>query len=77
MSTLSVPLPSELEHFIKEMIQSGYATNKADVVRKALLQLRENEAIRHVFEAERDIKEGRIFSGDIRSIMKKYRTGLK
>ena len=71
MSTISVPIPSFLEEFIKQMIDSGYAANKADVVRKALISLREDEAVNAVLEAENDIREGKIFTGDARALVKK------
>jgi putative addiction module CopG family antidote len=65
MSTLSVPLPAFLEEFIKSMVDSGYASNKADVVRKALIKLREDEAVNAVLQSEREIREGKILDGDL------------
>jgi len=71
MTTISVPIPSFLEEFIKQMVDSGYASNKADVVRRALIRLREEEAINSLLRAERDAHEGRVFSGDLDELAKK------
>lgn len=73
MSTLSVPLPPHLEEFISDQVKKGLASNKADVVRKALRLLREEEAIRVVLESEREISEGKILRGDLRKLAKKIK----
>lgn len=72
MSTLSVPLPAFLEEFIKSMVDSGYASNKADVVRKALIKLREDEAVNSVLRAEQEGREGKNLSGDLDELAKMY-----
>ena len=60
MSTLSVPLTPKLEEFINSQVKSGRAANKADVVRKALVAMEEEEAISVVLEAQREVREGKI-----------------
>ena len=77
MSTLSVPLTPQLEEMINRMIKSGYADNKASVVRKALRSLSEQKAIAAVLEGERDIREGRVFYGDLEKIAKKFRSWFR
>ena len=67
MSTLSVPLPPNLEKFIENQVKIGRATNKADVVRRALTVLSENEAVEAVLRAT----EEPILKGDLRDLMKK------
>ncbi len=69
MSTLSVPLTPVLENFIKSQVESGYAANKADVVRRALSRFAEDEAVRVVIEAQREPT----LKGDIRQLMKKIK----
>jgi Arc/MetJ-type ribon-helix-helix transcriptional regulator len=54
MTTLSVPVPPKTEEFVKSMVKKGYGANKADVVRKALDFLAEEEAVRAVLEAQRE-----------------------
>ena len=69
MSTLSVPLTPKLEEFINDQVKSGRAANKADVVRRALVALTEEEAIQEVLKASREP----LIRGDIRELMKKFR----
>lgn len=73
MSTLSVPLTPRLEEMIERMVKNGYAENKAAVVRKALRLLEEEEAIAAIRESEEDVRQGRVFYGDIEEIAKKFR----
>lgn len=72
MTTLSVPITSELENFINEMVSSGKAANKAAVVRTALTKMAEDEAVAEVMEAMKDVEEGRYFEGDIKELAKKF-----
>ncbi len=73
MSTLSVPLTPRLEEFIKSQVKSGRASNKADVVRRALVAMEEEEAIQAILISQREVREGRILRGDLRTLMKKYK----
>ena len=71
MSTLSVPLDASLENFVNDMVRRGAAANKADVARKALRRMSEEEAINAVLQSEREIDEGKYFEGDLRELIKK------
>ena len=73
MSTISVPLPPNLEEFVKNQVKNGRASSKADVVRKALKLLEEEEAINIVLRAEREVSEGKFLRGDIRKLLKKIK----
>lgn len=73
MSTLSVPLTPQLEEFIKDQVKSGRAANKADVVRRALRAMSEEEAVSAVLEGQREVREGKILRGDIRQLLKKFK----
>ncbi len=73
MTTLSIPIPSYLEEFIQRQIKSGNGANKADVVRKALIKLREEEAINDVLEAMQELKDGKGLKGDLHELAKKFR----
>ncbi len=73
MSTLSVPLPSALEDFIREMVRRGVAANKAEVVRQALTRFAEDQAVEDVLRAEQELRDGKILRGDLREIIKKIR----
>lgn len=69
MSTLSVPLPANLEAFINSMVADHRAANKADVVRKALYRMEEEEAIRAVLEAEKEP----VLRGNLKDLLKKVK----
>lgn len=73
MPTLSVPLPPHLDEFVRNQVKQGQAANKADVVRKALRLLEEEEAIRIVLESEKEVSEGKILKGDLRKLIKKIK----
>ena len=70
MTTLSVPISGELEAFIESQIKSGESPNKAAVVRRALMRLAEEEAVRAVLIAQQEVREGKIIKGDLREILR-------
>ena len=69
MTTLSVPISSELESFINKMVSSGRAANKADVVRKAIRRLSEDEVVEKILRAQMEPT----IRGDLRVLMKKFK----
>ncbi len=72
MTTISIPITTEQEKFIRSYIKDGKADNKAQVVRRALTQLAEEEAIRSVLMAEIEIKDGKGLRGDLRKLARKH-----
>lgn len=73
MSTITVPLPPDLEAFIEEEVASGRGESKAHLVREALVRLREEKALARLREAESDIAEGRVYTGDLAKLLRKMR----
>lgn len=73
MSTLSIPMPVHLEEFINSMVKHGHASNKAEVVRRAVAKYAEDEAVRHVMEAMQELKDGKILRGDLRELMRRMK----
>ena len=73
MSTLSVPLTPELEEFIKAQVKNGRAANKADVVRRALIAMEQEEAIQVILLSQKEVHEGKILRGDLRTLLKKMK----
>ncbi len=71
MTTLSVPLTPKLENIVNSFVKEGYAPNKAEVVRKALIYLAEEKAVQDVLEAEQEVRDGKIFKGDLDELTKK------
>ena len=70
MSTLSIPLPAHLEAFVEGMVKRGFAPTKAEVVRRALVKLAEDQAVAVVLQAEQELSEGKILRGDLKKLMK-------
>lgn len=72
MTTITVPITSELESFIESELRAGTSDSKAHLVRYALGRLQEERAIMRLQEAEADIKDGRVYKGGLRKILKKF-----
>jgi Arc/MetJ-type ribon-helix-helix transcriptional regulator len=72
MSTISVPLTPELEKEMNALIKKGYGSNKADVMRKALEFLAEEEAVQDVLRAEKELSDGKLLRGDLKKLAKKF-----
>ncbi|MDP2946686.1 MAG: type II toxin-antitoxin system ParD family antitoxin [Nanoarchaeota archaeon] len=72
MTTLSVPVSGDLEKFIERMVRDGKGANKADVVRRALREYEENEALESILKAEQEFKQGKALRGDLRELMQKF-----
>lgn len=70
MTTITVPITRDLESFIEEEIAAGTSESKAHLVRFALMRLKEERALLRLQEAEADIKEGRVYRGDLKKLLK-------
>lgn len=69
MTTISVPLPAHIEKELDYLVKSGYGSNKADVVRRAIMRLAEEEAVQTVLRAQQEP----LLRGDLRELMKKIK----
>ncbi len=67
MATISVPLSPELQHQLDRLIADGIGSNRADVMRRALERLSEEEAINAILKAEREPT----IKGDLRTLLTK------
>ena len=72
MSTVSVPIKAEEEKFIENYIKSGQAENKAQVFRRALRLLAEEEVLVRLRRSQEDVRQGRVFTGDFKKLLKKF-----
>lgn len=72
MTTITIPITKELESFIEGELRAGTSDSKAHLVRYALGRLQEERAIMRLQEAEADIKEGRVYHGNLKKILKKF-----
>lgn len=69
MVTISVPLSKEDQESLDHLVKSGVASNRAAVMRKALVRLAEEEAVEDVLRAEREIAQGKVLKGDIKTLL--------
>ncbi|OGZ09258.1 MAG: hypothetical protein A3D67_01280 [Candidatus Lloydbacteria bacterium RIFCSPHIGHO2_02_FULL_51_22] len=69
MTTISVPLRKDNEAKLDELVRSGVGSSRADVMRKALERLAEDEAVEAVLRAEKEPT----LRGDLRTLVKKLR----
>ncbi len=70
MPTISVPLQEDLAEFVRTQVKRGYAHTMAEVVRRAIRRLAEEEAIAAVLASEQQVREGKVLRGDLRRLMK-------
>jgi len=73
MSTISVPIDSVLESFIEEMLRDHRAANKADVVRRALYELQEQEILGKFYKSKQELAAGKIIFGDLKTVVSKLK----
>ena len=69
MKTLSVTLSAKLEKDLNYLVGSGYGSNKAEVICRAVASASEEEAIQTVLRAEREPG----LRGDLRELAKKIK----
>lgn len=69
MTTISVPLPIELAKKLDDLVRSGYGSNKADAVRRAIEKASEEEVIQRILKAQKEPG----LRGDLRELAKKFK----
>jgi len=69
MSTTSIPLTPHLQASIESLIRNGFATTKAEAVRRAIDRAAEEEAINAVRISQQEVQQGKILRGDLRVLM--------
>jgi Arc/MetJ-type ribon-helix-helix transcriptional regulator len=68
MTTISVPLTSEAEAALNELVEITGA-NRSAVIRKAIERYREDEAVTAVLLAEQEITEGKVLRGSLEDLL--------
>lgn len=69
MTTISVPLNPEIEQALNELVDITGA-NRSAVIRKAIEMYREEEAIKDILIAQREVAEGKILRGNLDDLLK-------
>ena len=53
------------------LVEQGYASTKAALVRQAITKFVEDQAVFAVLQSEQEAREGKILRGDLRRLLKK------
>lgn len=69
MTTISVPIPAHLEESLNNLIKNGRGSNKAELVRRAITNMIEEEAVAVVLRA----REEPTLHGDLKELAKKFK----
>jgi len=72
MTTISIPITEELNSFIDQQVNLGNASSKADLIRRAIIAYKEEEFIKAITKAKREIKEGKALTGDLDKLAKGF-----
>ena len=72
MTTISIPITSKQESFIKSLIKKGTVANKAHAVRRALDLMAEEEVVLRVLKSQQEAKEGKILRGNLDDLVKLF-----
>ena len=75
MTTISVPLPKELLDFVDYEVSEGNVDNRAQAVRKAIRLMKERREIDDILQASQQVREGLVYQGNLRDIIKNRRRG--
>ena len=72
MTTISVPITSVQEKFIKALVKSGRAANKAHAVRLGIDALAGDTTFSSLQSSLQEAKEGKVLYGNPRELIKKF-----
>lgn len=72
MTTISVPIYPAQEKFIKELVKSGMAANKAHAMRLGIDALARDTTFASLQRSLQEAKEGKVMYGDPRKLIKKF-----
>ncbi len=69
MTTITIPINSELNDFIDEQVKLGSASSKADLVRRAIIKYKEDALLHEILIARQEIIDGKGVEGDLKDII--------
>ncbi len=73
MTTITIPITAELNNFINNQVKLGEASSKADLVRRAIQNMKEDVFIRQILEAKAEAKAGKLLKGDLDQLSKGFK----
>lgn len=72
MTTISVPITPVQEKFLKALVKSGRAANKAHAVRLGIDALAGDTAFLSLQRSLQEAREGKVLYGNPRELIKKF-----
>jgi len=72
MITISVPVTATQERFIKSLVRSGRAANKAHAVRLGIDALAGDTAFSSLQRSLQEARDGKVVYGNSRELIKKF-----
>ena len=63
MTTITIPITSDLNDFINSQVKIGGASSKADFVRRAIQKMKEDIFVQQILQAKQEAKEGKLLKG--------------
>ena len=65
MTTISIPITTELNEYINEQVRIGKAASKAELIRRAIIRYKEDDFIATIQRASQEVKDGKALTGDL------------
>lgn len=72
MTTISVPITSVQEKFLKALVKSGRAANKAHAVRLGIDALAEDTTFSSLQRSLQEARDGKVLYGNPRELIKNF-----
>jgi Arc/MetJ-type ribon-helix-helix transcriptional regulator len=69
MTNVTVPVDDKLFDYVERAVKSGKYASKADLMRAALLRLRDDDAFAALQESLADKKAGKVYKGDLKKLV--------
>ncbi len=73
MTTITIPITNELNDFIDNQVKLGEASSKADLVRRAIQNMKEDVFVQHILKAKGEAKAGKLLKGDLDKLAKGFK----
>ncbi len=73
MTTITIPITAELNNFINSQVRLGEASSKADLVRRAIQNMKEDVFIRQILDAKAEAKAGKLLKGNLDELSKGFK----
>ena len=73
LTTITIPITSDLNDFINSQVKIGGASSKADFVRRAIQKMKEDIFVQQILQAKQEAKEGKLLKGDLDKLAKGFK----